>query len=376
MDTMGRTFICSVVFIDVVGYTRYSVARQVELKQTLMGLIAQSQAPIAEGDCIMLDTGDGAALGFLAGPEDAMFAAHVLVSGAHQVQPEPMVLRVGIHIGPVKRVQDINNRPNLIGDGINVAQRIMSFCEPGQVLVSRAYYEVIACLSDDYARLFYYEGVHHDKHVREHELYRLSFGADPEPEPAPSPAQAPEPALRVHPVPLPVEPPKPTSPLLQDQHFVADETECAAVIHWVAEKLGPLAKLLVMRAQKGVTDRAAWLGNVAMQLPSEARPEFAKVFAVPLAKNDTAANPEELVAAPAPQSGGVIAPSITAEERTALLAMATQVLGPIAKVVLKRAEQQGRSSLTSLVEALASQIDEPAARARFLDEAGRLRVGH
>ena len=41
------------------------------------------------------------------------------------------------------------------------------------MLVSRSYYEVMSCLSEDYAKLFHYEGSHTDKHVREHEVYTV-----------------------------------------------------------------------------------------------------------------------------------------------------------------------------------------------------------
>jgi hypothetical protein len=52
-----------------------------------------------------------------------------------------------------------------------VAQRVMSFAESGQLLVSRSFYEVVSCLSADYAKLFDYVGARTDKHVREHEVY-------------------------------------------------------------------------------------------------------------------------------------------------------------------------------------------------------------
>ena len=65
---------------------------------------------------------------------------------------------------------------NIIGDGINVAQRVMSFARPGQLLVSRSFYEVVSCLSRDYAKLFHHEGSRTDKHVREHEVYAVVGG--------------------------------------------------------------------------------------------------------------------------------------------------------------------------------------------------------
>ncbi len=80
-------------------------------------------------------------------------------------------VRMGINLGPVKLVKDINGHPNIIGDGINVAQRIMSFARPGQIVVSRSYYDVVSNLASEYAKLFHYEGSRTDKHVREHEIY-------------------------------------------------------------------------------------------------------------------------------------------------------------------------------------------------------------
>jgi outer membrane biosynthesis protein TonB len=71
-------------------------------------------------------------------------------------------------------VRDINGQPNIIGDGINVAERVMSFARGDQVLVSRSYYDMVARISDDYAQLFAYQGSRTDKHVREHEIYEVA----------------------------------------------------------------------------------------------------------------------------------------------------------------------------------------------------------
>src|SRR5258706_3084065 len=47
----------------------------------------------------------------------------------------------------------------------------MSFARPGQIVVSRSYYDVVSNLASEYAKLFHYEGSRTDKHVREHEIY-------------------------------------------------------------------------------------------------------------------------------------------------------------------------------------------------------------
>jgi hypothetical protein len=119
-------------------------------------------------------------------PEDALFAAISVrdmastipgVSGALSDTGVGLPVRLGVNLGPVRLVKDLNGRMNIIGDGINVAQRVMSFSRPGQLLVSRSFYEVVSCLSRDYLNLFQHEGSRTDKHVREHEVY--SVGGTP-----------------------------------------------------------------------------------------------------------------------------------------------------------------------------------------------------
>src|SRR5205809_7163723 len=199
-DYTNRTFICSVLFLDIVEYSARTVAEQIRLKERFNAVLMEAITGVATDDRIILDTGDGAAVSFLGDPEDALFAGmslrdavpgqQELASGGPRLQ-----VRVGVNLGPVRLVKDINGQPNIIGDGINVAQRVMSFAEPGQILVSRSYYDVMARLSEDYAKLFHYEGAKTDKHVREHEVYAISS--------APSnlrrtvPVPAPKPVLRL-----------------------------------------------------------------------------------------------------------------------------------------------------------------------------------
>ena len=173
--TNNRTLICSVVFLDIVGYSKKPVSEQIQIKERLNGLLTEALENVAVNDRIILDTGDGAALSFIGDPEDALFVSLTLrdaLTGPQPAGPE-IRMRIGINLGPVKLVKDINGHPNIIGDGINVAQRVMSFSEPGQVLVSRSYYEVVSCMSEEYVKLFRYKGSHTDKHVREHEVYAV-----------------------------------------------------------------------------------------------------------------------------------------------------------------------------------------------------------
>ena len=46
-------------------------------------------------------------------------------------------VRMGIHSGMVNEVADVNERPNITGAGINVAQRVMDCGDAGHILVSK-----------------------------------------------------------------------------------------------------------------------------------------------------------------------------------------------------------------------------------------------
>jgi len=174
-ESSGRTVVCSVLFLDIVEYSKKSVAEQARLKQRSNELLSDALESVASRDRVILDTGDGAAIAFLGDPEDALFVALAIRDNGSDLP-----IRMGINLGPARLVKDLNDQVNIIGDGINVAQRVMSFSDPGQLLVSRSYYEVVSCLSNDYANLFTHQGSRTDKHVRAHEVYSVgsSVAAD------------------------------------------------------------------------------------------------------------------------------------------------------------------------------------------------------
>jgi len=172
METSSRTLVCCIVFLDIVEYSKKPVSEQLQLKQAFNGILADAVAQVPPRDRIILDTGDGAAITFLGDPEDALFTA---MSIRDSIGSLPV--RIGVNLGPVRLLKDLNGQMNIIGDGINVAQRVMGFAYPGQLLVSRSFYEVVSRLSRDYTKLFTHAGLRTDKHVREHEVYAVISGA-------------------------------------------------------------------------------------------------------------------------------------------------------------------------------------------------------
>lgn len=175
-DNLHRTLICSVLFLDIEAYSKRSISEQLALKEQFNAILAEALQHVLPKNRIVLDTGDGAAVSFLSEPEEALFAALNFRNAVAALPPDqtpPLHVRAGINLGPVRLLKDLNGQMNIIGDGINDAQRIMSFAEPGSILVSRSYYDVVSRLTDDIAKLFLYEGVRKDKHVREHSVYAV-----------------------------------------------------------------------------------------------------------------------------------------------------------------------------------------------------------
>ena len=175
-ESSARTLVTSILFLDIIGYSKKSVSEQIGVKKSFNESVANALKPIPPGDRLILDTGDGAAITFLGNPEDALFAGLIL---QHTTDLE---MRMGINLGPVRVVKDLNDQVNILGDGINVGQRVMSFADTGQLLVSQSFYELMSRLSDEYHDLFTHLGERKDKHVRAHEVYSVNLPADALPE--------------------------------------------------------------------------------------------------------------------------------------------------------------------------------------------------
>ena len=127
-----------VLFIDIVGYSKLLIGEQSELVRQLKEIVAGSdQVRLAEKQdkLVSLPTGDGVALVFRNGAEAPAQCA-VEIARAVSNNPE-LHLRMGIHSGPVNVVTDVNNRANMAGAGINIAQRVMNCGDAGHILLSK-----------------------------------------------------------------------------------------------------------------------------------------------------------------------------------------------------------------------------------------------
>jgi hypothetical protein len=253
-------------------------------------------------------------------------------------------------------VKDVNGQPNMLGDGINVAQRVMSFAEPNQILVSRSYYEIVSRLSQEYTRLFQYLGIHRDKHVREHEVYVMTAGGPGATTPAADQAEA---AAAAGP-PGRVESTEFVP--IAGGHF--DPAVLARVEGALAEGMGPLARVLVRKAAKTAPDLPALCQLLDVALPESQRAAFRRrlgdVGGAPPAAAPSPARPAAPPPPAGPAPGRPLSPEVLAEAEERLAVH----MGPVAKLLVKRAAKQA-SSTKELYERLAGQIDDPQARRHF-----------
>ena len=130
--------IAHVLFIDIVGYSKLSINDQhaaVEELNRIVRASEQFQRAEAASRLIKIPTGDGMALVFYTSPEAPAQCA-VEISRALKEHPR-LQLRMGIHSGPVSGVVDVNERANLAGAGINMAQRVMDCGDAGHILLSK-----------------------------------------------------------------------------------------------------------------------------------------------------------------------------------------------------------------------------------------------
>jgi TolB-like protein/class 3 adenylate cyclase len=136
--TKLRLEIAHVLFIDIVGYSKLLIDEQAEALQELNQIVRDTEAAReaeAAGHLIRLPTGDGMALVFTSSAEPPVECA-LQISEAMRNR-STLQVRMGVHSGPVHQVEDVNQRTNIAGAGINIAQRVMDCGDAGHILLSK-----------------------------------------------------------------------------------------------------------------------------------------------------------------------------------------------------------------------------------------------
>jgi serine/threonine protein kinase len=381
-DSLRKNVLGTIMFMDLVAYSRYSTDQQVESKARFNELIGKALKGVAEPSRIVIDTGDGAAVCFLGDPEEALQSALLLRGLLMQKYGKALSVRIGLHLGPMRMVFDINNRVNVVGDGINVAQRIMDFAQPNQIVVSRAYYDVVSRITDSAASLFSSMGPHLDKHMRSHDIYAVL-----DPQSAPPPVHTD--ATRAFGNTISVASLNSLTPEM------AGDVE-----NELARLIGPLAKVLVKKALPRAISAQSLRETLSISIPDAvAREAFVKVKSSTSANANSLSRPNSM-----PQSGpssrsrsdasqpmsrpmdlhsrpvsrfGDSQPAslplqnLSLEQVTMLEKVLSQYIGPMARMIIKK-EASRHLTLQALLPALSLHIDKPADRSKYLADVQKM----
>jgi anti-anti-sigma factor len=137
-----KPFYNKILFCDIVGYSKRDAlgqyACQRTLNQILLSVVSRLSLNLGK-EVVAVPTGDGAVLNFLAPELDVHLRTAIQalegLSEASASAGAPFGLRIGLNSHVDTLVRDINNNMNVVGSGINVAQRVMHLGRHGQILM-------------------------------------------------------------------------------------------------------------------------------------------------------------------------------------------------------------------------------------------------
>jgi adenylate cyclase len=137
----------TILFLDIVGYSLKPMDQQsssiTQLQQIVRGT-EQFKIATARNALVSLPTGDGMAIVFF---QDPVAPVQCAITIAQALKRDPNFgLRIGVHSGPVYRHADIRDELNVVGGGINIAQRVMDCGDAGHILVSQSVADVLGQL--------------------------------------------------------------------------------------------------------------------------------------------------------------------------------------------------------------------------------------
>jgi len=130
--------LAAILVADVVGYSRLTGADEEGTLARLRSLRSDLFTPTVaiHNGRVVKRTGDGAIVEFRSVVEAVRCAVDVQSGMVERNAGEPddkrIEFRVGIHLGDVVEEAD----GDLMGDGVNVAARLESICEPGGICLS------------------------------------------------------------------------------------------------------------------------------------------------------------------------------------------------------------------------------------------------
>lgn len=153
-----------ILFVDLVGFSKlktYEQLRRIELLEKHVYLCPQIDIEQQGKSHLFIPSGDGFAIVLLERPDLLLETTRAL---AKRIAGTKLSCRMGIHQGLVLLRTDPSGHRNLVGGGINMAQRVMDFGDAGHILASTEIQRSLSELKQEYERLFHSIGVFRTKH--------------------------------------------------------------------------------------------------------------------------------------------------------------------------------------------------------------------
>jgi class 3 adenylate cyclase len=141
--------VAHVLFMDIVTFTLLFMDQQhaaVHKLESIVRQLPEFEPARKANELICITAGDGMALAFFSDPTAPVrYARDVALA----LKNDPKFrLRMGIHTGLVYRLFDINANRNILGGGINLAERVMSCGDGGHILISKTTADMLVQLGE------------------------------------------------------------------------------------------------------------------------------------------------------------------------------------------------------------------------------------
>ena len=128
---------------------------------------------------VILPTGDGMAIGFADSPEYPLrlsMQLHKILNEYNKTKrrkEDKVLLRIGIDIGPVYILKDLNGQDNVWGPGIILTRRVMDLAGDQNIFCSSRYAEDVRVLSPEYKEIMHPIGDYSIKHGEQLNIYNI-----------------------------------------------------------------------------------------------------------------------------------------------------------------------------------------------------------